>query len=101
MIKDGEVRPEGCICEPCSDIPPNWKDIRTKFRYTEVKQNFSSPWTTSQVSENHLILPPSFNQHKKENKDMCQIALQHCITTVKRLTTVRPKFFLMWWGVHE
>jgi hypothetical protein len=20
-------RPEGCICEPCSDIPPNWKDI--------------------------------------------------------------------------
>ena len=20
MIEDGEVRPEGCICEPCSDI---------------------------------------------------------------------------------
>ena len=33
MLEDGEVRPEGCICEPCSDIPPNWKDIRTKFGY--------------------------------------------------------------------
>ena len=21
MIEDGAVRPEGCICEPCSDIP--------------------------------------------------------------------------------
>ncbi len=21
MNEDGEVRPEGCICEPCSDIP--------------------------------------------------------------------------------
>ena len=21
MVEDGEVRPEGCICEPCSDIP--------------------------------------------------------------------------------
>jgi hypothetical protein len=20
MIEDGEVRPEGCICEPCSDV---------------------------------------------------------------------------------
>jgi len=25
-IKDGEVRPGGCI-------PPNWNDIRTKFGY--------------------------------------------------------------------
>ena len=33
MLEDGKVRPEGCICEPCSDIPPNWKDIRTKFGY--------------------------------------------------------------------
>ena len=32
MIED--VRPEGCICEPCSDISPNWEDIRTKFGYT-------------------------------------------------------------------
>jgi hypothetical protein len=22
------------ICEPCSDISPNWEDIRTKFGYT-------------------------------------------------------------------
>ena len=35
-IKDGEVRPEGCICEPYSDIPPNWNDIRTKFGYTKL-----------------------------------------------------------------
>ena len=32
MIED--VRPEGCIYEPCSDISPNWEDIRTKFGYT-------------------------------------------------------------------
>jgi len=35
-IKDGEVRPERCICEPCSDIPPNWNDIQTKFGYTKL-----------------------------------------------------------------
>ena len=33
-IKDGEARPGGCMCEPRSDIPPNWNDIRTKFGYT-------------------------------------------------------------------
>ena len=32
MIED--VRPEGCICELCSDISPNREDIRTKFGYT-------------------------------------------------------------------
>ena len=36
MIEDGEVRPEGCICEPCSDIPPNWRDMRSKFGYTTL-----------------------------------------------------------------
>ena len=36
MIKDGGVRIEGCICEPYSDIMPNWKDMRTKFGYTDV-----------------------------------------------------------------
>jgi len=39
MIKDGKVRPEGCICELCSDIPPNWKDIRTKFGYTTLYES--------------------------------------------------------------
>jgi hypothetical protein len=39
MLEDGTVRLEGGICEPCSDIPPNWKDIRTKFGYTEVIGN--------------------------------------------------------------
>jgi hypothetical protein len=29
MIKEGEVRPEGCICEPCSDILRQAK-LRTK-----------------------------------------------------------------------
>jgi len=33
MLEDGKVRPEGCICEPCSDISPIWKDIRNKFGY--------------------------------------------------------------------
>jgi len=34
MIKGGEVRPEGCISEPCSDILPNWRDMRSMFGYT-------------------------------------------------------------------
>ncbi len=37
MIED--VRPEGCICESCSDISTNWEDIRTKFRYERVRRN--------------------------------------------------------------
>ncbi|CAD6494060.1 MAG: hypothetical protein EMLJLAPB_00703 [Candidatus Argoarchaeum ethanivorans] len=32
MIED--IRPEGCICELCSDISPNREDIRTKLEYT-------------------------------------------------------------------
>ena len=43
MIED--VRPEGCICELCSDISPNREDIRTKFGYTmlcEIRIIFSS-----------------------------------------------------------
>jgi len=39
MIEYGEVRPEGCICEPCSDIAPIWRDIRTKFGYTTLGEN--------------------------------------------------------------
>ena len=37
-IKDGEVRPGGCMCEPRSDIPPNWNDIRTKFGYKMLSE---------------------------------------------------------------
>ena len=34
MIKEGKVRPEGCICEQCSDI------LRyTPFRLTDVKKD--------------------------------------------------------------
>jgi len=34
MIDDYGVRPEGCICEPCSDISLNCMDMRSKFGYT-------------------------------------------------------------------
>jgi len=44
MIKDGKVRPEGYICELCSDILPNWKDIRTKFGYTTLVAIASPPF---------------------------------------------------------
>ena len=27
------VRAEGCVCEPCSDIPPNWRDMRSELGY--------------------------------------------------------------------
>ena len=32
-IKDGEVRPEGCMCEPCSDISTNRRNMRSGFGY--------------------------------------------------------------------
>jgi len=38
MLEDGEVRPEGGICEPCSDISPNWRDMRTKFGYKTLSE---------------------------------------------------------------
>ncbi len=36
MIEDEGVRPEGCICELCSDILLNCKDMRNKFGYTTL-----------------------------------------------------------------
>ena len=33
MIKDECVRPKGCICEPCSDISTNCRDMRSGFGY--------------------------------------------------------------------
>jgi len=33
MIEDGGVRPEGCICELCSDISTNYRDMRSGFGY--------------------------------------------------------------------
>ena len=27
---------KGCIYESCSDIPPNWRDMRSKFGYTTL-----------------------------------------------------------------
>jgi hypothetical protein len=29
------VRSEGCICEPCLDITPNWRDMRSELGYNE------------------------------------------------------------------
>lgn len=39
MIEDGGVQPQGCICEPCSDISTNCRDMRSGFGYTGDKQN--------------------------------------------------------------
>ncbi len=38
MIKDGKVRLEGCICEPCSDISTNCRDMRSKFGYITLSE---------------------------------------------------------------
>lgn len=38
MLEDGKVRSEECICEPCSDTSPNWKDIRSEFGYTTLSE---------------------------------------------------------------
>ena len=43
MIEDGEVRPEGRICEPSSDIPPNWSDMRSVFGYELLAKISNSP----------------------------------------------------------
>lgn len=40
MIDDYGVRPEGCICEPRSDISLNCMDIRSKFGYTLLSVRF-------------------------------------------------------------
>ena len=61
----------------------------------ELNKIFRLPWSI-QASENHKILPPSFNQKTRGKNNMCQIATQPCITTVKRLTVVQPNFFLTW-----
>ena len=36
MIEYGGVQSKGGICEPCSDISPNWDDMRSKFGYTTL-----------------------------------------------------------------
>ena len=35
----GKLQLKGGISEPGSDIPPNWRAMRSKFGYTEVKRN--------------------------------------------------------------
>jgi len=32
----GKVQLKRGICEPSLDIPPNWRDMRSKFGYSEV-----------------------------------------------------------------
>ncbi len=50
MIED--VQPERCICEACSDISPDWEDIRTKFGHTML----ATRKTTAQpeIAQNQL-----------------------------------------------
>jgi len=67
-------------------------EARSAAQLEGVKGNFSSPGN-GQASENHPILPPSFNQHEKEKNDMCQIASQPCITEVKRIRSANTQIF--------
>jgi len=62
-VVDGEVRPEGCIFEPCSAISLNCKDIRAKFGYTTLygiallksDTNPEAKKVTSELSEQQVI----------------------------------------------
>jgi hypothetical protein len=36
MIEAGEVRQEGGICKPCSDISTNWMNMRSEFGNTTL-----------------------------------------------------------------
>ena len=56
MIEDGEVRPEGCICEQCSDISPNWKDIRIKFGYEMLAEIALRPKMRKSLYKQNLYL---------------------------------------------
>jgi len=90
-----KVQLNGGICEPSSDIPPNWRDMRSEFGYKLLGEIFRLLWPNRQSkSENHPILPPSFNQEQREKNNLCQIASQPCITTIKRLATLDTNFFL-------
>jgi hypothetical protein len=73
MIKDGKVRPEGCICELCSDILPNWKDIRTKFGYTTLYE-IMGVWQR--------------NRHKIETAKFPQYLLTNECIAYSRLLTI-------------
>jgi|LGVE01.1.fsa_nt_gb hypothetical protein len=84
MLEDGKVRPEGCICEPCSDIPPNWKDIRTMFVYKPLNKISNSP-SLRNGNLNHRTGLTSLNDNTG-GKNMCLTAPQPNITPVKRLT---------------
>jgi len=67
-----EVHPEGCICEPCSDISPNWKDIRTKFGYT-----------TSGCVKTHVCMKnKSYTPLKSKNKvkNSRNLGVSHSLT---------------------
>ena len=33
MSEAEEVQHDECMCEPCSDISPNWMDMRSGFEY--------------------------------------------------------------------
>ena len=33
------VRAEGCVCEPCSDRTPNWRDMRSEFGYKTLSDS--------------------------------------------------------------
>ena len=37
-IKDGEVRPEECICEPCLNISLIWRNMRSGFGYKLLQE---------------------------------------------------------------
>jgi hypothetical protein len=69
------------------------REQKAKFVYKELNKIFRLPWLPSRTSENHHILPPSFNHTEKGENNMCQIASQPCITKVKRLTFVSTPFF--------
>ncbi len=38
MIEVAEVQPDGCICihEPCLNIMPDWRGMRSTFGYTTL-----------------------------------------------------------------
>jgi hypothetical protein len=36
------VRPEGCICEHCSEITPNWRDMRSELGYETLSENIKT-----------------------------------------------------------
>ena len=91
-IKDGEVRSEGSICEPCSDISPIWKDMRSELGYTTLCAIRKPAFKRG--DRKFMTLLPSFNGKETRTGTETPTGRDYLITDVKQLASLDLNFFL-------